>query len=101
MLFEDFGGFDGLYMKMLACGIPSTVHLMWIPFSELDIYQQFTLVLRISQGCLNALWKTRFLSSWRSRVFEKINNVFADFMIMIVFPTVEFLVPYSVLYVSF
>ncbi|KAH9771394.1 putative inactive ATP-dependent zinc metalloprotease FTSHI 5 [Citrus sinensis] len=27
VLFEDFGGFDELYMKMLACGIPTAVHV--------------------------------------------------------------------------
>ncbi|KAL4035333.1 hypothetical protein IC575_004017 [Cucumis melo] len=96
MMFEDFGGFDGLYMKMLACGIPSTVHLMWIPFSELDIYQQFSLSLRISQSCLNALWKTKVVSSWRSWVFEKMKIMNEDFMAMIVFPTVDFLLPYSI-----
>lgn len=100
MMFEDFGGFDGLYMKMLACGIPSTVHLMWIPFSELDIYQQLSLSLRISQSCLNALWKTKVVSYCRSWVFEKMKIMNEDFMAMIVFPTVDFLLPYSVLDIS-
>ncbi len=64
MLFEEFGGFDGLYMKMLACGIPTTVNLMWIPFSELDFRQQFLLTLRLSRQCLNGLWKTRIGRIW-------------------------------------
>lgn len=101
MLFEDFGGFDGLYMNMLACGIPTTIHLMWIPFSELDICQQFSLSLRLSQSCLNALWKTRVVLYGRSWVFEKIKNINDDLMTMIVFPIVEFLVPYPVLDLSF
>jgi hypothetical protein len=46
ILYEDFGGFDGLYMKMLASGIPTSVHLMWIPLSELDLGQQFLMALR-------------------------------------------------------
>lgn len=96
MLFEDFGGFDGLYMNMLACGIPTTIHLMWVPFSELDICQQFSLSLRLSQSCLNALWKTRVVLYGRSWVFEKIKNINDDLMTMIVFPIVEFLVPYPI-----
>ncbi|KAL9257626.1 putative inactive ATP-dependent zinc metalloprotease FTSHI 5, chloroplastic [Drosera capensis] len=38
ILFEDFGGFDTLYLKMVASGIPTFVQVMWIPFSELNLY---------------------------------------------------------------
>lgn len=96
MLFEEFGGFDGLYMKMLACGIPTTVNLMWIPFSELDFRQQFLLTLRLSRQCLNGLWKTRIVSYARNWVFEKIRNINDDIMMMVVFPIVDFIIPYPV-----
>ncbi|KAL4637644.1 hypothetical protein ACB092_03G091900 [Castanea dentata] len=96
VLFEEFGGFDGLYMKMLACGIPTTVHLMWIPFSELDFRQQFLLTLRLSHQCLNGLWKTRIVSYARDRVFEEIRNLNDDIMMMVVFPIVDFIIPYPV-----
>ncbi|KAJ7973529.1 ATP-dependent zinc metalloprotease FtsH [Quillaja saponaria] len=96
MLFEDFGGFDGLYMKMLACNIPTAVHVMCIPFSELDFHQQFLLTLRLSRRCLNGLWKTRIVSYARDWVFEKVKNINDDIVMMIVFPIVEFLVPYPV-----
>ncbi|KAI3980697.1 hypothetical protein MKX01_025262 [Papaver californicum] len=43
-LFEDFGGFDGLYLKLLASGVPTAVQLMWIPLTELDLRQQFLLI---------------------------------------------------------
>lgn len=97
VLFEEFGGFDGLYMKMLACGIPTTVHLMWIPFSELDFRQQFLLTLRLSHQCLNGLWKTRIVLYARDRVFEEIRNLNDDIMMMVVFPIVDFIIPYPVL----
>ena len=45
MLFVDFGGVDGKYLKMLASDVPTFVQLMWIPFSELDIRQQFMVSL--------------------------------------------------------
>lgn len=96
MLFEEFGGFDGLYMKMLACGIPTTVHLTWIPFSELDFRQQFLLTMRLSRQCLNGLWKSKIVSYGRDWVLQKIININDDIMMMIVFPTVELLIPYPV-----
>ncbi|KAB1202917.1 ATP-dependent zinc metalloprotease FtsH [Morella rubra] len=96
MLFEDFGGFDGLYMKMLACGIPTTVRLMWIPFSELDFHQQFLLTMRLSRQCLTGLWKTRIVSYIRDWVFQKIQDINDDILMMVVFPIVELIIPYRV-----
>ncbi|CAL2269646.1 unnamed protein product [Prunus armeniaca] len=96
MLFEDFGGFDGLYMKMIACGIPTAVHLMWIPLSELDFHQQFLLTLRLSHQCFNALWKTRVVSYARDWALQKFRNINDDIMMTIVFPIVELILPYSV-----
>lgn len=101
MLYEDFGGFDGLYMKMLACGIPTAVHLMWIPFSELDFRQQFLLTLRLSQQCFQALWKTEIVSYARSWIFEKFRNINDDIMMTIVFPLLELVIPYPVEFVYF
>lgn len=97
MLYEDFGGFDGLYMKMLANNIPTAVHLMWIPLSELNLYQQFLLIFRLSRQCLTYLWKTRVVSYGKNWVFRKIKNINDDIMMVIVFPMVEFIVPYPVL----
>ncbi|KAA8533356.1 hypothetical protein F0562_033111 [Nyssa sinensis] len=96
MLFEDFGGFDGLYLRMLASGIPTAVQLMWIPFSELDFRQQFLLIIRLSRQSLNGLWNTRIVSYAREWIFEKIRNINDDIMMMIVFPVVEFVIPFPV-----
>lgn len=96
MLFEEFGGFDGLYLKMLACGIPTAVHLMWIPFSELDLRQQFLLTMRLFHQCLIGLWNTTIVSYVREWVYEKIRNINDDIMTVIVFPLVEFLIPFPV-----
>ncbi|KAF4379841.1 hypothetical protein G4B88_012764 [Cannabis sativa] len=96
MLYEDFGGFDGLYMKMLANGIPTTVHLMWIPFSELNLQQQFLLTLRLSQQCFNALWKTEIVSYARDWVIMNFTEANDDIMMAIVFPILELVIPYPV-----
>ncbi|CAI9094916.1 OLC1v1030747C1 [Oldenlandia corymbosa var. corymbosa] len=96
LLFEDFGGFDELYMRMLASDIPTVVQLMWIPFSELDFHQQFLVVTRLSYQCLHALWNTNLVSrakDWTVKNFRQIND---DLMMMIGFPLVEFIIPYSI-----
>jgi hypothetical protein len=96
ILYEDFGGFDGLYMKMLASGIPTSVHLMWIPLSELDLGQQFLMALRLTGQCLNGLWKSRIVSYGRDWVVEKVRNINDDIMMVIVFPMLELIVPFPV-----
>ncbi|KAF2287552.1 hypothetical protein GH714_001251 [Hevea brasiliensis] len=96
MLYEEFGGFDGLYVKMLAQGIPTVVQLMWIPFSELNLHQQFLLTLRLARQCINGIWKTRIVSFGRDWVLEKIRNINDDIMMMIVFPIMEFVIPFPV-----
>ncbi|KAM7252406.1 hypothetical protein ACFE04_024289 [Oxalis oulophora] len=96
MLFEDFGGVDGLYMKMIGCGIPTVVQLMWIPLSELNFQQQFLLSARIFNQTFKAIWKSKLASDGKDWVFTKIKDLNDDIMMMVVFPILEFLVPYSV-----
>lgn len=98
MLFEDLGGFDALYMKMIACGIPTSVHLMWIPFSELSIQQQFLVVTRVVSRVLSGLWKTQVVSIAKDWLLEKIRNINDDIMMVVVFPIIEFIIPYPVSY---
>ncbi|KAJ0972598.1 hypothetical protein J5N97_020557 [Dioscorea zingiberensis] len=93
LFFEDFGGFDGIYTKMLACGIPTSVQVMWIPLSELDIRQQFLLASRLSYQCFNGFWNLRIVSYIRGWGFSKIKNTTDDLMVAIGFPLVELLIP--------
>ncbi|KAJ0080512.1 hypothetical protein Patl1_23124 [Pistacia atlantica] len=94
MLFENFGGFDGLYMKMLACNIPTSIQLMWIPLSELDFGQQFMLAVRLVHQCFNGVRKSRTVSTWRHWISENIRNTNDDLMMLIVFPLLELIIPY-------
>ncbi|KAL8520650.1 hypothetical protein ACS0TY_011260 [Phlomoides rotata] len=96
MMFEDFGGFDALYFRMLAAGIPTAIQLMWIPLSELDLSQQFLLVVNFTCECITGLWRTSIVSSVKNWTFEKIRDVNDDIMILIVFPLLEFAIPYQV-----
>lgn len=100
MIYENFGGFDALYLRMLASGIPTAVQLMWIPFSELNLRQQFLLVTRLCHQCLNGLWSLKFVSRGRDWILEKVRNINDDIMMMIVFPTVEFVIPYRVFIIA-
>ncbi|XP_047319019.1 probable inactive ATP-dependent zinc metalloprotease FTSHI 5, chloroplastic [Impatiens glandulifera] len=96
MHFENSGGIDELYLRMLASGIPTSVQLMWIPFFELDIREQFLLILRVSEQTFTAFWNFRFVSYAREWALKKIRNITDDIMMMIVFPIVEFVIPYPI-----
>ncbi|XP_031484872.1 probable inactive ATP-dependent zinc metalloprotease FTSHI 5, chloroplastic isoform X2 [Nymphaea colorata] len=93
MVFEDFGGFDGLYIKMLASGVPTAVQWMWIPFSELDLVEQLRLFTKMFYKCLVAFWNFEFVANARESCLSKLTNINADIMVMIGFPTLEFLIP--------
>ncbi|KAJ4892859.1 FtsH extracellular protease family [Raphanus sativus] len=95
MQFEKFGGFDALYLKMLASGIPTTVHLMWIPMSELSIHQQFLLFTRVVSRAFNGLRKTPLVSQAKDILLERIRNINDDFMMAVGFPVLEFIIPYQ------
>lgn len=100
MQFEKFGGFDALYLKMIACGIPTSVHLMWIPMSELSLQQQFLLVTRVVSRAFTALRKTQVVSTVKDTVLERIRNLNDDIMMAVVFPVIEFIIPYQVILYS-
>lgn len=95
-LFEDFGGFDGLYMKMLASGVPTIVQLMWIPLSDLDIRQQFLLMASLCRECVLGLWNSSIVTYVRERALSKIKNTTDDIMVVIIFPLLELIIPKSV-----
>nr|QKY65106.1 AAA-type ATPase family protein [Passiflora pittieri] len=88
-LYEDFEGFDGLYSKMLANGIPTSVQLMRIPFSELDLRQQFLLSIRFARLCFNEVWNGGLVSYWREWTSEKISDINNDLTVVVL----EFIVP--------
>ncbi|XP_012839642.1 PREDICTED: uncharacterized protein LOC105960020 [Erythranthe guttata] len=96
MLFEDFGGFDALYLRMIAAGIPTAVQLMWIPFSELNFSQQFLVTVTLCRRLFTGFWRNSLVSKAKNWTLLRIRNTNDDIMMMIVFPVVEFLIPYQV-----
>lgn len=96
MQFEDFGGFDALYLRMLAAGIPTAVQLMWIPLSELNLSQQFLLIVTLCRQSFTGLWRTNIVSFAKKWTLEKIRDINDDIMMMIVFPVLELVIPYEV-----
>lgn len=92
-LFEDFGGFDGLYLKMLASNVPVSVRLMWIPFSELDMDQQFLLPIRIFRQLLVGLWNAGDVKTRVDSIFDWVVNINKDILVLIVCPLLEFVIP--------
>lgn len=96
MLFEEFGRFDGLYLRMQSLGIPSTVHFMWIPLSEMDIQQQFHFITRYTYMCLAEFRKYKPVKIGGEWLMNKIKCTTDDIMVMIVFPLIEILLPKAV-----
>ncbi|KAJ9549345.1 hypothetical protein OSB04_021888 [Centaurea solstitialis] len=92
-LFEDFGGVDGLYLKMLASNVPVSVRLMWIPFSELDIDQQFLFPIRVFHQLLVGLSNNAYIKNNVDRTFEWVVNVNKDILVLGVCPVLEFVIP--------
>lgn len=95
-LFKDLGGFDGLYKKMLACDFPTAVHLMWIPFSELDLDQRLLVTVRLFRRFLSGLSNYEVVLNTRNWILTTIKDTIDDIMMVIGFPLVEFLIPYPV-----
>ncbi|KAL6579408.1 hypothetical protein OROMI_009624 [Orobanche minor] len=96
MLFEDFGGFDSLYLRMLAANIPTAVQLMRIPFSELNFRQQFLLIVTLCRQCFTELWNSTIVSKAKKRAIKEFKNINHDIVLMIVFHVVELIIPYEV-----
>lgn len=96
MLFEDFGGFDALYLRMLAANIPTAVQLMRIPFSELNFRQQFLLIVTLCRQCFTELWNSTIVSEAKKWAIQEFRNINHDIMLMIVFHVVELIIPYEV-----
>lgn len=96
LIFEEFGGFDGLYLRMLSSKIPTVVQLMWIPFLELKIHQQFLLIANLCNQCLAGLWNSPIVSYRRDWLWTKVGNITEDIMMMIVFPVLDNVIPYRV-----
>ncbi|XP_019191335.1 PREDICTED: probable inactive ATP-dependent zinc metalloprotease FTSHI 5, chloroplastic isoform X2 [Ipomoea nil] len=94
LIFEEFGGFDGLYLRMLSSKIPTVVQLMWIPFLELKIHQQFLLIANLCNQCLAGLWNSPIVSYRRDWLWTKVGNITEDIMMMIVFPVLDNVIPY-------
>ncbi|CAH1429973.1 unnamed protein product [Lactuca virosa] len=96
MMFDDFGGVDGLYLKMLASNVPTDIQLMWIPFPELDIRQQFLFPIRLSRQLL--IWLGKFnlrdLSAV-NMIIHWVHNMTKKIMAIIVFPILDFVIPYQ------
>ncbi|CAN1345877.1 Probable inactive ATP-dependent zinc metalloprotease FTSHI 5, chloroplastic [Linum perenne] len=95
-MYQEFGGFDGLYMKMIGNDIPATVHFMWIPLSELNIRQLFLLAVRLVRRCFVELWKRAHVYDKVDQLWEEILILNEDIMVSIVCPLIELVIPYSV-----
>ncbi|VFQ70809.1 unnamed protein product [Cuscuta campestris] len=96
MIFEEFGGFDELYLRMISSKIPIAVQLMWIPFLEWGFYRTFMMVAHLFNQCLAFFWNNDFVAHRMELVWSKVSVTTEDIMMMIVVPVLEFVIPYPV-----
>ncbi|KAI3698633.1 hypothetical protein L2E82_42328 [Cichorium intybus] len=91
-MFEEFGGIDGLYLKMLASNVPTNIQLMWIPFSELDIRQQVLVPIRVLNKLVVWLWKFRDFSAVQD-VVDQVKQINKEIIVVFLSPILEFVIP--------
>lgn len=95
VLFEQAGGFDGLYVKMVTSGIPTTIEYMSIPFKEWEPSHQILISLRLCYKALNYIW-LRFISESVTWYFGNLNIILEEVMVRVGFPIIEFILPRKV-----
>lgn len=91
-LFEQVGGFDGLYVKMVTSGIPTTIQYMSVPFKEIGLRMQILFLLRICYNVLNFIW-SKLISGSVTWYLGKLNHILEVVMVRVGFPIIEFIIP--------
>jgi hypothetical protein len=94
-LFEQVGGFDGLYVKMVTSGIPTTIQYMSVPFKEIGLRMQILFLLRICYNVLNFIW-SKMISGPVTWYLGKLNHILEVVMVRVGFPIIEFIIPQQV-----
>lgn len=95
VLFEQVGGFDGLYVKMVTSGIPTTIEYMSIPFKEWELRHQILVPLRFCYRVLNFFW-LKWISVPVNWYFGKLSNILEVVMVRVGFPIIESILPYPI-----
>lgn len=95
ILFEDFGGFDTLYLKMVASGIPTFVQVMWIPFSERNLYPYVRQLANLAPLICQLFRDVSLISYFVAKELcpQIIKKTYEDLLVMVVLPVVEFILP--------
>lgn len=92
VLFEQVGGFDGLYVKMVASGIPTTIEFMSIPFKEWGLKFQLLVPLKLCYRVFNFIW-SNVISEPVFWYLGKLNYIIEEVMVRVGFPIIEFIIP--------
>ncbi|KAG6544312.1 hypothetical protein Mapa_014315 [Marchantia paleacea] len=94
--YEDVGGFDMMYMKLITSGVPTNIETMWIPFEEWDFERLFQLPFKVVFWLLEDVWNSSILASVRPWYFRTLNGAFEEVMIRFGFPIIQTVMPQSV-----
>jgi hypothetical protein len=94
--FEDQGGFQSLYLKMLASGVPTSIETMWIPLSEWPTERLVQLPFKIVWWLLEDLWNSNLVVSVRPWYIKTAVGAVEEVMVRFGFPTIQRIVPQKV-----
>ncbi|XP_057855194.1 probable inactive ATP-dependent zinc metalloprotease FTSHI 5, chloroplastic [Cryptomeria japonica] len=81
VFFEQAGGFDGLYVKMVTSAIPISVEFMWIPFKEWDLRSQIVIPIKVLCQASIVIWNSKLLSTVRTWYLSKLTLICDDIMV--------------------
>lgn len=87
--FQEYGGRDGLHLRMLASGVPVSVDVMWIPFNEWDPIQLFVLPFEMFFAALSGILQSGAVTPVVNLYVESVCGTIEDLFARIFFPVLE------------
>ncbi|KAJ7537789.1 hypothetical protein O6H91_11G022100 [Diphasiastrum complanatum] len=85
-IFDNWGGFDALYLKMTTSGVPVTVERMPILFSEWEIEQQLQLPFKAIWWLLQKVWDLDLVRTIKPLYLKVFSQALEELMVRLVFP---------------
>eukprot|EP00249_Psilotum_nudum_P022546 c28558_g1_i2 orf=108-4457(+) len=88
-VFEEYGGFDAFYAKMVILGVNPTFEVMWIPLKEWDTVHLLSLPFKICYPVVLSIWKSPVLSPIKRWYLRMLSDVAEEVMVRFGFPLLE------------
>lgn len=94
--YYEYGGFQTLYLKLIASGVPTSVEMMRIPLDEWSLERLVQLPFRMIWWLLEDCWNSSLVVSVRPWYYKTLLGAFEETMIRFGFPVIQRIVPQKV-----